>query len=434
MIESTKANLLQDLQIQDRLVYVAVMILGVSGALTLVLSDHVRDSPAYFARFAFAISIIVAAAVSYLFARHGLHRLAAGVMLSIIWLGVTAYPFVTGFGLHTTLISIYIPAILYAAFVLGARAAILQTALTIAALAAMYWAEDTGRIVGVTATIAGTTTFNQFLGIAFSTLGTLIVALTYYVTVRSAAERIRASHDEVSALNETLEARVAERTRELEAFNYSVAHDLRTPLRAINGYTTIALREHSAGMNAEGRRLLERAANAANGMDRLLMALLDLNAVGRRPLACEDVDLSVLCSSVVSDAAAQEGAPAVQFAIQPGLRASCDPRLLRDMLTELIGNALKFGRTSPNLRVEFGTAAIGDGEAFFVRDNGVGFDPAFLGQLFKPFHRLHAAVEFEGVGIGLARVQRIVERHGGKVWAVGRTGEGATFYFTLSAT
>ncbi len=257
-------------------------------------------------------------------------------------------------------------------------------------------------------------------------------------TLRLRAEQQRAAAS-IRQLNEALERRVAERTadletanRELEAFSYSISHDLRAPLRAIDGYSQVLLEEHAAVLPAEGQDYLRRIRIAAERMSEQFDALLALSRLLRDELQRTTVDLSALAGEIVAELRQQCPERAVAAVIAEGLTAHGDPRLVRAVLENLLGNAWKFTARTPAAQLEVG----GSGAAptvFFVRDNGVGFDMAYANKLFRTFERLHAPTEFPGHGIGLAIVARIVRRHGGRVWADSRVNEGATFYFTLEA-
>jgi signal transduction histidine kinase len=235
---------------------------------------------------------------------------------------------------------------------------------------------------------------------------------------------------------EELEKLVAERTRdlvavnrELESFSHAVSHDLRAPLRAISGFGEALATEHAAGLDPEGRLLLDRIRAAAQRMEQLVEALLRLARVARMELRDDDVDLSALAREVAAELRDPGGA--VEVVIQDGVRVRGDPSLLRDVLQNLLENALKFTRNTPAGRVELAAVDGPGGRICLVRDNGAGFDLAYASRLFTPFQRLHPPEEFEGTGLGLATVQRIVHRHGGRIWAEGAPGLGATFFFTL---
>ncbi len=223
--------------------------------------------------------------------------------------------------------------------------------------------------------------------------------------------------------------------RELEAFSYSVSHDLRAPLRSIDGFSQILLEDYSDELDEEGRDYLGRVRAASQRMGRLIDDLLGLSRVTRSALNRKRVNLSSLAREVVEELREARPERAVEFSAQKGLEVRGDPRLLRVALWNLIGNAWKFTEKEPEAKIEFGLdeelSRRGRVPVYYVRDNGVGFEMAYADKLFGAFQRLHGANEFEGTGIGLATVQRIIHRHGGRIWARGEVGRGATFYFTL---
>ncbi|HET7863722.1 MAG TPA: ATP-binding protein [Burkholderiaceae bacterium] len=247
----------------------------------------------------------------------------------------------------------------------------------------------------------------------------------------------RQAREQVQALNALLELRVARRTRdlelanrELESFSYSVSHDLRAPLRAIEGFSA-ALLDHQAQLDDAGRGHLQRVCAASRRMGLLIDGLLNLARTTRTELCGRELDLSGMAHRVVRELLAVHPTWAVQFDIAPGLRAQGDPVLVRTVLDNLLGNAAKFSAGKPDARVVFSAQQQEGQTVFVVQDNGVGFDMAHAARLFGAFQRLHPQGEFEGTGIGLANVQRIIQRHGGRIWAEGRRGQGASFYFTL---
>ena len=264
--------------------------------------------------------------------------------------------------------------------------------------------------------------------------------VTGLVQVEDVTERVRAQAH-VQALNRTLEARVAERTRELsqanqelESFAYSVSHDLRAPLRSIDGFSRVLLERYGEQLDEGGRDYLRRVRKAATRMGELIEAILQISRLGRAELRRESVDLSRMAAEIVDDLTAGEAGRDVSVRIEPGLVATGDATLLRNLLGNLLGNAWKFTRGREHALIEFGAHDQRDGETeFYVRDNGAGFSQAYVDKLFRPFQRLHSQEEFSGHGIGLASVRRIIERHGGRIRAEGREGEGAVFYFTLPA-
>jgi PAS domain S-box-containing protein len=251
----------------------------------------------------------------------------------------------------------------------------------------------------------------------------------------SALERI-AAEEELLHLNSELENRVRQRTaqleainKELEAFSYSVSHDLRAPLRSIRGFSDVLLERYAAKLDSRGQEFLRRACESSHQMDRLIEDLLKLSRVGRSELQHQDVNLSALAESVVVELRQSEPKRKARFVIAPGLQAQGDERLLRIVLENLLRNAWKFTSKLSESLIEVGF--VSPQEAFFVRDNGAGFDMAYASKLFGVFQRLHSTTDFPGTGVGLATVQRIINRHGGRVWVEAAVDKGATFYFTL---
>lgn len=251
------------------------------------------------------------------------------------------------------------------------------------------------------------------------------------------AERQRAE-EQVRRLNVELEERVRRRTaelvasnRNLEAFASALSHDLRGPLMSIDGWGQILLEDHGRELQTEAVRCVQRMQSEAGRLGRLTDAMLKLCGVTRASLAREKVNLSEIVTKVETDL--RRGSPQrqVEFVTAPNVTAVGDPALLGSLLQNLIDNAWKFTSKTPQSRIEFGATGQDGETVYFVRDNGAGFDMRFAEKLFIPFQRLHQAVEFPGTGLGLATVQQIVNRHGGKLWAEGKVGRGATFYFTL---
>jgi PAS domain S-box-containing protein len=246
--------------------------------------------------------------------------------------------------------------------------------------------------------------------------------------------------EKIRQMNSELERRVLERTAELqfanhemEAFCYSISHDLRAPLRSIRGYSEIVLQDLDAIMDERTRDYLKRACESASQMNQLLDDLLRLSVVGRTQLQREQTDLSPLAEGIIEELKASEPRRNVKFKLGGGLAVRGDARLLNIALSNLLNNAWKFTGKKPDALIEVG-ALEKDGERiFFVRDNGEGFDMEWKHRLFGVFERLHSAKDFPGTGIGLAIVQRIIQRHGGRIWAEGKRREGAVFYFTLAA-
>ncbi|HWA49065.1 MAG TPA: PAS domain S-box protein [Dongiaceae bacterium] len=219
--------------------------------------------------------------------------------------------------------------------------------------------------------------------------------------------------------------------RELEAFSYSVSHDLRAPLRAIEGFSQALLEDAGDRLDHDSRSHLDRVRSAARRMEVLIADLLKLASVSRLDLNKDFVDLTALAREIVRDLAVSDPGRSTEIDVAPGLRASADPRLLRIALENLLSNAWKFTAKSAPATISVGQVMTGAGPAFFIRDNGVGFDMAQSARLFRPFQRLHDG-QFPGTGIGLATTQRVIRRHGGEIWAKSQRGDGATFFFTLN--
>lgn len=217
----------------------------------------------------------------------------------------------------------------------------------------------------------------------------------------------------------------------MESFSYSVSHDLRAPLRHIDGFSRVLLEDCGDQLNQEGKGYLTRICAAANRMGQLIDDLLQLASVSRSELQRRPVDFSNLARTIALELKQTDPEREVTFTIAGGVSAQGDPVLLRVVLENLLGNAWKYTGKNHRTAIEFGAVEGEEGRVYFVRDNGVGFDMTYVGKLFTPFQRLHAMDEFEGTGIGLATVRRVVERHGGRAWAEGTIGAGATFYFTL---
>lgn len=255
---------------------------------------------------------------------------------------------------------------------------------------------------------------------------------------RRAEATLRQHADQIQRLNDALEGRVRDRTRELEAanreleaFSSSVSHDLRAPLRTIDGFSQALVEDYASGLDENGKFLVERIQNGTRRMAQLIEDLLGLSRVMRGGLVRETVDLSGALEAMLHEHQRLQPGRRVELVIQPGVAASADPRLIRIVLENLASNAWKFTAKTAAARIQFGITEVEGAPAYFVRDNGAGFDMQFASRLFQPFERLHKMSEFEGTGIGLATVHRIIERHGGRVWAAGAPGAGATIYFTL---
>lgn len=258
-----------------------------------------------------------------------------------------------------------------------------------------------------------------------------------YIICENVSERIRAE-EKFRKLNEELEQRVKKRTaqleatnRELEAFSYSVSHDLRAPLRSIDGFSLALLEEYNHQLDAEGKDYLNRVRSASQRMGQIIDDLLSLSRISRRELKKEKVNLSEMAERIVSKLQERDPDRSVDIVIGHKVSAVCDPNLIEVVLENLLSNAWKFTSMQEKAWIVFDTVLQDDELVYCVRDNGVGFDMAYAGKLFGAFQRLHKDADFEGFGIGLATVMRIINRHEGRIWAEGYVNRGATFYFAL---
>lgn len=261
--------------------------------------------------------------------------------------------------------------------------------------------------------------------------GLLVSSAIRDVTRRKAVEQaVERQRDELARSNAELTAA----NRELESFSYSVSHDLRAPLRSIAGFSAALLEDCGDSLDAEGRDYLLRIRLATERMGTLIDDLLNLSRLTRTKMSFEPVNLSDIAKFIASDLQRTQPERRTHFRIEDGLETTADSRLMRIALENLLGNAWKFTSKRDSALIELGKAGGNGTPAYFVRDNGAGFDPAYSDHLFRAFQRLHDANDFPGSGVGLAIVERIIHRHGGRIWAEGLAGQGATFYFTLSET
>jgi PAS domain S-box-containing protein len=250
---------------------------------------------------------------------------------------------------------------------------------------------------------------------------------------RDISERRRAE-EQLRHLNEQLQRRTVEleaSNKELEAFSYSVSHDLRTPLRSLDGFSLALLEDYSDQLDSIGRGYLGRMRAASQRMGQLIDNLLRLSRITRAQMRIENIDLSAMAQGVLQEIVARNPERTVEQVIMPGVTVEGDSELLRIAMQNLLGNAWKFTSKAPSPQIEFGATQDGGETVYYVRDNGAGFDMEYAAKLLSPFQRLHAIEEFPGTGIGLAMAQRIIHRHGGRIWAEGAVDEGATFSFTL---
>ena len=255
--------------------------------------------------------------------------------------------------------------------------------------------------------------------------------VTTAVLRKQSEEELRKHREQLEKLLEERTAELHAANKELESFSYSVSHDLRAPLRSIHGFSQLLLDDYTDRLDEQGKEYFQRICSASQRMGQMVDDLLNLSRVTRSEMRRDTVDLSALAQTIVAELQEAQPERQVEFVILEGVVVSGDPRLLRVVLENLLGNAWKFTGKRPRATIEFGVTQQDGEPAYYVRDDGAGFDMAYVHKLFGAFQRLHRRDEFDGTGVGLASVQRIVQRHGGEVWAEGEVDKGATFYFTL---
>jgi light-regulated signal transduction histidine kinase (bacteriophytochrome) len=266
-------------------------------------------------------------------------------------------------------------------------------------------------------------------------LAILILLVAGFVIHRETSKRNRAEQN-LKHVNERLERRTADLSEtniELESFAYSVAHDLRAPLRHIAGYSNVLVQDYGPQLDEEGIRYLGKIGDGVQEMGRLVDDLLSLSKIGRQQLALQKTPLDSLLRQVVEDFAPECSGREVEWRIGALSSADCDPGLMKQVFANLVSNALKYTRKREHAVIQVGQTKQNNERIIFVRDNGVGFDMQYVGKLFGVFQRLHKARDFEGTGVGLAIVQRIIRKHGGRIWAEAKLDRGATFFFTVGS-
>jgi signal transduction histidine kinase len=264
----------------------------------------------------------------------------------------------------------------------------------------------------------------------------LILLVAGFVIHRETGRR-NLAEQELKHVNEHLEQRTAELSdtnSELESFSYSVAHDLRAPLRQIAGYSNVLIEDYGPQLEGEALRYLEKVQEGARKMGRLVDDLLSLSKVGRQEMSVEATPLDSLLRQVMEELAPEHAGRNVEWQVGDLFSAECDPGLMKQVFVNLLSNAVKYTRKKDHAVIQVGQMSHDDQRVVFVRDNGAGFEMQYVGKLFGVFQRLHKTRDFEGTGVGLAIVQRIIRKHGGRIWAEAKVNEGATFFFTLGAS
>ncbi len=294
--------------------------------------------------------------------------------------------------------------------------------LIVGSLLILGWLRIKGERAGLYDSFTGTAMFDEIRALIFIVLVWIIASLLHQADTRrkQAEEEVKRHIVRLQAAN-----------KELEAFSYSVSHDLRAPLRSMDGFSSILLSEYPDKLDERGKDYLNRVGRAAKLMGQLIEDILTLSRVSRHEMKHTDVNLSEMAGRVAEDLKSSDPGRQADFVIQPSVIVKGDSNLLGLVMQNLIGNAWKFTGKREKAAIEFGKTRVDGRNAYFVRDNGAGFDMAYADKLFGAFQRLHAATDFPGTGIGLATVKRIISRHGGEVWTEGEVDKGATFYFTL---
>jgi signal transduction histidine kinase len=341
-------------------------------------------------------------------------RVLEGAALVALLLGAGVFVFLSTF--HHSLVYTLIPFLLWSAFRFGPRGVVI-TSFVISLIAIVGTVRGSGPFV--TSTLNESMLLLQaFVGICAVT-GLILAAVL--VERRDALRQAKAHAAQLEIVN-----------RELESFSYSVSHDLRSPLRVLDGFSKVLSEEYSDSLDEEGRRILGRICRGANRMARLIDDLLALARITKIEMRRQELNLKSMAQSIIADLRETYPNREIEIIVEDSLSLNADDQLLRIALENLLGNAFKFTEHTERASIKIGSEQQGNLRVYYVQDNGAGFDMKYSSKLFGAFQRLHSEREFPGNGIGLATVQRVIDRHGGRIWGKGEPGKGATFYFTVS--
>ncbi len=389
-------------------------------------------------RAALALAYMAVAAVTWLLLARGRVRAAVWVLGVGLWVFMSGAAIFLG-GVASTSTTIYPLIILLAGWAVGPRVAVMVTLTTVAFLLFLAYAESQAWLPAAPLTLPLMRWIVQ--ATVFSLTALLVGHFVHayrdrLAEVRSLGDSLAQRAAELAELNATLETRVRERTaaleqanQELESFSYTISHDLRSPLRSMVGFAGLLGENMHEKLDDESRAYLARIDAGGNKMSRLIDGVLDYSRLARSAPVRREVDLDVLVAEIVAELRLPY--PASEIVQSPLGKADADPTMMRQIFHNLIDNGLKYSLKNPHAVVEIGVRRTSAGIEYFVRDNGVGFDMQYGGQLFKLFNRLHSDADFEGTGAGLAIVKRLVERHGGSIRAEAQPGQGAIFFFKV---
>jgi signal transduction histidine kinase len=430
------------------LVYQAIMILAIAALPIVAVSCWFIHGTLWSPQVAFTAALFAGALVCYTLSRRGMHDTAAATLIGVIWSATTIFSFTTEFGLHSAVIFLYLPCMLFTALFFGVTIASAELALTIAALLLMYWAEERGKIGGLRAFAEHSTNLNFLIGLLATFIGTLIVGIAYQRRIASEAGRVvfeaeqrrlameqtqvaqaqletahaklQALHAELAEKDKSIAREMARTMRDLDLFHDVASKDFPASLRA--------LREALAAPDGETEARLHREISR---MEAVVGALEDLGRHRQPPLRRAPLDLSVLAQEAVRSLRAGGDLAHVHFDIHANLHAEGDRQMVAAMLRHLVKRAATACRSEPRPQVHVGGGSVEGQAVFFVRDNGPGMDEARREKLFRPFER--GGAEDNTVDIGIVSARRIIERHGGELTVESAPGAGTTFFFSLPA-